>query len=1159
MSVRTIEMLQRYLRRLCAEAVPPEDAVLLQRFVTANDRDAFELLIARYGPMVLGTARRLVGNTHDAEDVFQAVFLSLARLAKSIRRGRALPAWLHKTTCRVAAKLRANRWLPAAPPPERYEPCDPATGLVWREVCAALDEELQRLPEPLRSPLVLCYLSGLTRDEAAKQLGWPLGTLKRRLEEGRNALRVRLARRGITSLGLALTVLTPEALQAAVLTALRDSTLRLIFSKGAVVSVTISALVLNSAGTMKGLAMKSILGLLAAIALGVGIYAGTGQADPPKKAEGKQGEVKPAQEEILVQRDDPLPASSMLRFGTSRFRHGIEVSTMAVSADGRLAVAVNGNYSPGATRLFDLVSGCALYTLGGRDGSSIEAAAISPDGRTIVTKQDFSLRVRDAATGKELRKIELQRANEYIRNEWVAFTPDGKALAVTSQGSVIHLIDFESGRTIRDFSNDNSEHRGWESVLGITFSADGKLIASGGFTTDQGTYFARLWEVATGKELRRFMHSKQSHGIPSLAFSPDAKTLATRSHDGRLRLFDVDTGKQRHTFPKDGGGRKLGTVAFAPDGRTVAAAGDSIRLYEVTTGAERLRIDRRQASHLHFTDGGQTLTAAVDGAIYRWDTTTGKALTPEAGDSAVEQVLVSANGSRVVTRGVCEDAHIWDGTTAKHLRRFQAGGWDGSMAISPDGRFLAWPVSDSGVTFADPQAPGVRFDGSRIRLYDIAADKYVDRFPAFKGAAQDVAFSEDGKKLVTAEGSGGMVCIWNVETGQEERSFPAVPEAVKKQSYSLLRTLVSPDGKTVVKTYVKHRGGLGQGPLLVQLWDVATGRDLPQFSGGQPVDRAFSPDGRFVVTRVWRMTPSTASGGNGVCEVATGGRVAAWPDELDVRAAAFSRDGRFLATAVPGGVIQIWEVATWTKRNEFKDHRNQPTTVTFAPNGQLLSGSQDTTVLAWDMRPPRVAGSVTLESAWNDLAKRDDAESFQSEGRFLGTPADAVKLFAARIKPVEALDPKRVERLLADLGSNKFAVREAASKALAGLDEQATPYLEETLKSTGSAEVRARVTRILKQRRGAGITADQIRQIRAVMVLERIRDGEAKDLLKRWAGGPVGARLTTEAAAALKRLEAVSKVTGKALLQRSPPFTGLAHVSMAAPVRAWVGGEGRSR
>src|SRR5258708_36834451 len=114
MAVASIQGLQRYLRRLCGEAAPSEDAVLLERFVTAKDRCAFELLMARHGPMVLGTARRLVHNTHDAEDVFQAVFLSLARLAKSIRRGDALPAWLHKTTCRAAAKLRAHRLLPAA-------------------------------------------------------------------------------------------------------------------------------------------------------------------------------------------------------------------------------------------------------------------------------------------------------------------------------------------------------------------------------------------------------------------------------------------------------------------------------------------------------------------------------------------------------------------------------------------------------------------------------------------------------------------------------------------------------------------------------------------------------------------------------------------------------------------------------------------------------------------------------------------------------------------------------------------------------------------------------------------------------------------------------------------------------------------------------------
>src|SRR6476660_8642251 len=215
MSVRSIEVLQRYLRRLCDEAVPPEDAVLLKRFVAAHDREAFELLIARHGPMVLGTARRLVDNTHDAEDVFQAVFLSLARLAKTIRQGRTLPAWLYKTTCRIAAKVRKKRVsVPKESPPEPCEAIDPEARLVWQEVRLALDEELQSLPERLRSPLLLCYLSGLTRDEAAQQLGWSLGTFKRRLDEGRSALRLRLERRGISAAGLALAVLTPTALNA---------------------------------------------------------------------------------------------------------------------------------------------------------------------------------------------------------------------------------------------------------------------------------------------------------------------------------------------------------------------------------------------------------------------------------------------------------------------------------------------------------------------------------------------------------------------------------------------------------------------------------------------------------------------------------------------------------------------------------------------------------------------------------------------------------------------------------------------------------------------------------------------------------------------------------------------------------------------------------
>lgn len=198
------------------------DRLLVERFLARRDEAAFAALVKRHGPLVLGVCRRVLGNWHDAEDAFQATFFILARKAGTIGRHVAVGSWLYQVAYHVALRARQrvvarHRREERAASPEQTDPLAEVTG---RELMAVLDEELHRLPEGQRAPLVLCYLQGQTRDEAARALGWSLGTLKRRLEQGRQRLRGRLARRGVTVPAALLTAgLAPGASVSAALSA----------------------------------------------------------------------------------------------------------------------------------------------------------------------------------------------------------------------------------------------------------------------------------------------------------------------------------------------------------------------------------------------------------------------------------------------------------------------------------------------------------------------------------------------------------------------------------------------------------------------------------------------------------------------------------------------------------------------------------------------------------------------------------------------------------------------------------------------------------------------------------------------------------------------------------------------------------------------------
>jgi RNA polymerase sigma factor (sigma-70 family) len=206
------------------------DAQLLERFVGRRDEPAFAALMVRHGPMVLCLCRQMLRDAQEAEDAFQASFLVLARNAASIQKRPSLSAWLYGVAYRVSARLRGlssrrrtreETGFDLSALPGSDEPPNP-------DLQPVLHEEIRRLPIKYRAPIVLCYLESKTNEEAARQLSWPVGTVKARLSRARDMLRMRLARRGMGDPATLLAESSPSARNTASVLPifLLDSTIR---------------------------------------------------------------------------------------------------------------------------------------------------------------------------------------------------------------------------------------------------------------------------------------------------------------------------------------------------------------------------------------------------------------------------------------------------------------------------------------------------------------------------------------------------------------------------------------------------------------------------------------------------------------------------------------------------------------------------------------------------------------------------------------------------------------------------------------------------------------------------------------------------------------------------------------------------------------------
>ena len=575
MTRATLGTLLRHLSRLADPSSPTDatDRHLLRRYAAGRDEAAFEALVYRHASLVWGVCRRLLGDGPDAEDAFQAAFLVLVRKAGSLRAHDSLANWLHAVAYRVALKARvtATRRRIHEHQAQPSQMGDPLAAVEGQDLRGVLDEELNRLPDQYRAPLVLCYLQGKTYTEAAKQLGWKDGTVCGRLARARELLRHRLVRRGLalSAAALAEPVAAPATSVAAVL---RTAALFALGESAAGPSptpaVTLAQDILHTMAVAK---LKTV----AAVVLAVCVFAaGAGwaahQVLTPKLAETKrEEEAKPAAKPDPIQQaktdiyGDPLPPGTLARMGTVRLRH--EYASAAFSADGKTLISCGPD---GWVRSWDVDTGKQVrgQQLGRtpEERERFRFTDLAPGGGMMAARHKDVIYLYDTAGGVERGRFDLGSAER----GYLKFSPDGKRLAAETTDAkgqeIIRLWDVAEGENRHVLTVKGSSWRG------IIFSPDGKRLLS--HSSRDGVL--HVWDTATGRELR-------SATIDNVApvYATDGKLLAVFDRDERtIRLLDASSLAERAALKLPNDLKDVISLAFSADGALLAACGGSTSL-----------------------------------------------------------------------------------------------------------------------------------------------------------------------------------------------------------------------------------------------------------------------------------------------------------------------------------------------------------------------------------------------------------------------------------------------------------------------------------------------------------------------------------------------------------------------------------------------------
>lgn len=871
-------------RRFLAESSALPDRDLLARYVATRDGEAFALLVRRFGPLVLGTCQRVLGPSADADDAFQAVFLALARRASSFRDPAALPAWLHRVSLRTSRRALARR-RPIVPPPDTADPSDPFADVTWKDVRRILDEELDRLPEKYRAPVVLCWLDGLTRDEAAVRLQVSLTTVKRRLEAGRELLRARLLRRGLGPSVAAVAVLDPTGLRAIVPPELQNVAARLADAETAVPTGVATLAIKSVGGGMLRATLAAAVAVVLSVAAGMSATS-AGLPTPVVAATGDASAITepiPPPRPVSEQPGDPLPAGVTAQFGSLRLCVPDEITTAAYSPDGKLLAVTSHTM----IRVYEVANWKLLHRFSapGRHltlptGRNL---AFSADGKYLgFVKPGSSAYVWDLRTGKLTSRFEGGGA----------FDPDAQMKKLVPR--------FVDGATyLRDPPDWEARNavRVWTSFC--AFTPDGLFVLS---EKERLSFH----DPATGKEVRSLPVGQVIH------LSPDGKRFVRlpflKASSYPLIVGDATTGKTVRTIDSHvwwGAGRD--GVAFSPDGKTLALALANtwgVELWD-TTWAEPVRLPTPDEM-LGRTPGGPDIGFTADGKVLflrlrngdlaRWDAKTHKELPRlRAGGGPTLGTAYGLPGGKTALLP-CPNGWVRTFDTATGTEIPVAGRYRDrlTLAPTPDGKVIAAGDGAGRIDLLDATT------GERVRTIRDRGDQ-----------VREMVFSPNGKSLAISE--------WRWRS-PEETSRVWQTRLLRATDGKELRTFEDPSRNTLSIhphgfTSDSERLVIDFYPQRVRVIETASGKEERRF-GPSSFEARLAPDGRLLATN--------KNGEVLLIDVTTGQvarRFRVQPEEtsglIHSYRFAWSADGKTLACALPDDIAVIVDPQTGRELRRF--------------------------------------------------------------------------------------------------------------------------------------------------------------------------------------------------------------------------------------------------